>query len=306
MEDAQDEVVEEQVETVGERLRAAREAKGLSIEDIAASTRIPTRHLMSLEASDWAKLPAATYAIGFAKNYAAAVDLPRTEIGDQLRIEMGDAPAYSPRAEIYETADPARTMPKGIVIISLLLLAIVIAVLMWLNNRSMSPEESAPAANEATAENAVGPVPPPAQAPTASAQVTLIATDPVWIEVRDGAAILRQGVMAAGERYLVPLSATAPVLLTGKPEALRVEVGTQVAPSIGPAGTRVSGVSLKGEDLMKPPAAAAAIQSAPPPAPAAATRTARQPQPATITTPPANDQPSQTTQPADQPAAQGQ
>ena len=31
--------------TVGERLRVAREAKGLTLEDVAAQTRIPTRHL---------------------------------------------------------------------------------------------------------------------------------------------------------------------------------------------------------------------------------------------------------------------
>jgi cytoskeletal protein RodZ len=31
--------------SVGERLREAREAAGLSLEDIATSTRIPTRHL---------------------------------------------------------------------------------------------------------------------------------------------------------------------------------------------------------------------------------------------------------------------
>ena len=51
--------------TVGERLREAREAKSLSLEDVASSTRIPTRHLASLEASEWDNLPAATYSVGF-------------------------------------------------------------------------------------------------------------------------------------------------------------------------------------------------------------------------------------------------
>ena len=67
-----DETETDDVVTVGQRLREAREAKGLSVEDIAAQTRIPTRHLSSLETSDWDKLPAATYSIGFAKNYAGA------------------------------------------------------------------------------------------------------------------------------------------------------------------------------------------------------------------------------------------
>ena len=61
--------------SVGERLREAREAAGLTLEDIATSTRIPTRHLESIEASDFSRLPAPTYTVGFAKNFAGAVGL---------------------------------------------------------------------------------------------------------------------------------------------------------------------------------------------------------------------------------------
>src|SRR5215212_2053583 len=96
------------VMTVGERLRAAREAAGLSLEDIATSTRIPTRHLESLEASDFSRLPAPTYSVGFAKNYAAAVGLDRAEIGDQLRAQMGGTRPTSTMTDVFEPADPAR------------------------------------------------------------------------------------------------------------------------------------------------------------------------------------------------------
>jgi cytoskeletal protein RodZ len=106
-----EELVEVDVPTVGERLRAAREEKGLSLEDIAAQTRIPQRHLESLETADWDKLPAPTYTTGFAKSYASAVGLDRTEIGDQLRAEMGGARAPNAATEVFEAADPARTMP---------------------------------------------------------------------------------------------------------------------------------------------------------------------------------------------------
>src|SRR6187551_3010950 len=105
-----------EVVTAGQRLREAREAKGVSLEEIAAQTRIPTRHLASLEIGDWDKLPAATYSIGFAKNYASIVGLDRNEIGDQLRAEMGDTRFTAVHPEVYETVDPARSMPKGLVI----------------------------------------------------------------------------------------------------------------------------------------------------------------------------------------------
>ena len=70
-----EEQVETDVPTVGERLRAAREEKGMSLEDIAAQTRIPQRHLEAIEASEWDKLPAPTYTTGFAKSYASAIGL---------------------------------------------------------------------------------------------------------------------------------------------------------------------------------------------------------------------------------------
>ncbi len=65
-----EELVEAEPPTVGERLRAAREEKKLSLEDVAAQTRIPQRHLASIETAEWDSLPAPTYTIGFAKNYA--------------------------------------------------------------------------------------------------------------------------------------------------------------------------------------------------------------------------------------------
>src|SRR5687768_17362872 len=97
-----EELVETSVPTVGERLRAAREEKGLSLEDIAAQTRIPRRHLESLETADWDKLPAPTYTTGFAKSYANAVGLDRTEIGEQLRAEMGGQRSVATTPEVFE------------------------------------------------------------------------------------------------------------------------------------------------------------------------------------------------------------
>ena len=259
-----DEIDDNDIVTVGQRLREAREAAGLSIEDVAATTRIPTRHLASLEVSDWDQLPASTYSVGFAKNYATAVGLDKAEIAEQLRAEMGGARSVATHMEVYETADPARTMPKGLVFGALGLVLVAVLVFTWLNNRSMESDPAAPAIeNEAAPfDNLV------AAAPAANGTVVLTANESVWIEVRDGSAILKQGELAAGQSYEVPANAVAPKLTTGKPEALRVAIGTADAPAVGPAGERVSGVSLLAADLMKGPAAAAPA-AAPSPAPAA-------------------------------------
>jgi hypothetical protein len=78
-------------------------------------------------------------------------------------------------------------------------------------------------------------------------------------------------MLQPGEAYPVPATATAPLLKTGKPEALKITVGNSVAASVGPPATTVTDVSLLPADLLKArPAvpAAAASASAPPPPPA--------------------------------------
>ena len=168
------------VVTAGQRLREAREAKGVSLEEIAAQTRIPTRHLASLEVGDWDKLPAATYSIGFAKNYASAVGLDRNEIGDQLRSEMGGARPVFATPEVYEAADPARTMPKGLVFGALGLLVLVVLALMWVNNRSLEADPAEEVANsDAPVETPLA-TPQPAPQVAAAGPVVLTATDSVW------------------------------------------------------------------------------------------------------------------------------
>src|SRR6476620_10466513 len=136
--DANSEPVPEVPPTVGERLRVAREKQKLSLEDLAAQTRIPQRHLASIETAEWDSLPAPTYTIGFAKSYASAVGLDRAEIGNQLREEMGGQRFASSSADVFEAADPARTMPKGLVIGAIVAVILLIALMSWLSNRSLN------------------------------------------------------------------------------------------------------------------------------------------------------------------------
>jgi len=268
--------IEETVEpSAGEMLRSAREEKGLSLEDIASQTRIPRRHLESLEESDWAKLPAPTYTIGFAKSFATAVGIDRTAIGDKLRDEMGGTrPEYSSPAEVFEPADPARTMPKWLVLSAIAGIILVVLLMTWLNNRSLEPA----AEPEATANEAVAAPQPQPQAPVAAqGPVVLSASEPVWISVSErGGGKLFEGVLSPGQDFQVPSTATAPLLRTGKPEALRITVGGQAAPAVGPAATTVRDVSLLPADLMRGPQAA---QAAAPPvtAPVSQTQSARPP-----------------------------
>ena len=279
-----DDLAEAEVATVGDRLRTAREGKGLTLEDVAAQTRIPRRHLESLETSDWERLPAPTYTNGFAKSYATVVGLDRVEIGEQLRGEMGGMRPTA-MAEVFEPADPARTMPKWLVLGAIAAVLVLVLAMTWLNQRSVQGTDEVTDNAAVAAEAPAGPAPAPvAVAPTAQGAVVITANEAVWIQVKDGATTLKAGILDAGQSFEVPSTATAPKLFTGKPEALRIAVGTATAPAVGPAATTVRNVSLLGPDLMRGPQApaAAAAPAVRQPAPRSAPGTA----PAPVTTPP--------------------
>lgn len=277
--------VEPEASPAGERLQVAREERDLSLEDVAAQTRIPLRHLAAIEAADWDSLPAPTYTIGFAKSYASAVGLDRTEIGNQLREEMGGQRFAANAGEVFEPADPRRTMPKGLVIGAVVAVLLLILVMSWLNERSLE----APEAENGVAASQAAPAPPartsaaPARAAATQGPVVLAATAEVWLQVSEkGGATLFMGTLQPGQTYAVPATATAPVLRTGKPEGLRITVGNSVAPPVGPPATTVSNVSLRPADLLKRPGAAT---PAPAPVPVAPAPRPRRPRPPAAASP---------------------
>jgi hypothetical protein len=60
-------------------LRRAREARALSLGDIAAATKVPRSSLELLESADLAQLPAEVFVRGFIRSYARAVGVAEAE-----------------------------------------------------------------------------------------------------------------------------------------------------------------------------------------------------------------------------------
>ena len=65
---------------IGERLRNARTARGLTLEDIEAATRIKRHYLEALEREAWDELPGPTYVRGFLASYARQLGISVDEI----------------------------------------------------------------------------------------------------------------------------------------------------------------------------------------------------------------------------------
>jgi hypothetical protein len=165
-------------------------------------------------------------------------------------------------------------MPKWLVFAAIGGIILVVLVLSWLNERSLEGEPApvsevattSPAPQGSPAPSTPASQPRPAQA---NGPVRLTATEPAWIQVKDGGKTLFEGLLNTGQTYQVPPTATAPLLKAGKPEALRVTVGSAVAPPVGPPGRVASNVSLIPADLMRAGAEGATDGTATVPAPSA-------------------------------------
>src|SRR5207302_780015 len=65
---------------IGERLRTARQALGLSLEEVETATRIRLAYLDALEREAFTELPNPAYVKGFLRSYAAHLGIPADEL----------------------------------------------------------------------------------------------------------------------------------------------------------------------------------------------------------------------------------
>ncbi|MGC8743106.1 MAG: helix-turn-helix domain-containing protein [Verrucomicrobiia bacterium] len=73
---------------VAEMLRQAREANGLTINQVAEITKIRTDHLQALENGDYKVFDAPIYARGFVRSYSTLLKLDVQSVMDELEKEL--------------------------------------------------------------------------------------------------------------------------------------------------------------------------------------------------------------------------
>src|SRR4026209_2203397 len=83
----------------GGKLRQARERRGISLRQIAASTKISAGALEALERNDISKLPGGIFSRAFVRSYAVEVGLnPEETVREFLDRFQGEPPPASPAA----------------------------------------------------------------------------------------------------------------------------------------------------------------------------------------------------------------
>ena len=275
-EDVEVEEAPPQFERVGDRLRATREAKGLSIEQVAGETRIPQRHLETLEAGNFVDLPSRTYAIGFSRTYARTLGLDEREVTDQVRAELAEGnPQVAEKPARFEPGDPARVPGRGLAWFALLAAVLLIGGIFAFYRSYFSPgmgpapleEPAAEVAGQGSTDAAT--TPQPAGQPTGGPVVfTSDDAEGSWVRFYDGEGNrLYEGVLAKGQTFTVPADAKDPQIRTGKPYALSITVSGRPVPKLSEKDEVLSDVPVSAAALLAretPPASSPAS-----PAPAA-------------------------------------
>jgi cytoskeletal protein RodZ len=111
------------MESIGEKLRLARERDNLTIEQVARDTHVARRFLKALEDEDFTVFPGETYAMGFLRSYAEYLGLDAEELIALYRnLKIQEQPL--PMSELLETR---RTRPSPLILVAALAAILVLA-----------------------------------------------------------------------------------------------------------------------------------------------------------------------------------
>lgn len=144
-------------QTLGEKLREAREERGLSYSEVAEQTKISPHYIESIERDDYKPLPGGIFNKGFIKSFAKSVGLDEQEaLTDYARqiaasdIEVGDDPKVY-RPEVLTDDNTGRSMIPTIITAAIILGLMTAGILFGLDYLNAPAEVAKPTvANSST------------------------------------------------------------------------------------------------------------------------------------------------------------
>jgi cytoskeleton protein RodZ len=236
----------------GGKLRHARERRGISLRQIAASTKISAAALEALERNDISKLPGGIFSRAFVRSYATEVGLDPDETVREFLERFNQEPA--PTAETVTAALPEeerefqerqrKAARLAIAGIAAIVLIIVVAVFAYRARVLARAQAAASAAREAAAAAVPDPVPLPAPAPPVAEAAPVPAGElrldiaPVadcWVSLTVDGKKLFARVMPAGQKQSFTVAREA-VVEIGDAGAFGYSVNGKPGKSLGDKG----------------------------------------------------------------------
>ncbi|MYL19258.1 helix-turn-helix domain-containing protein [Halobacillus litoralis] len=146
---------------IGARLKEAREAKGLSLEDLQETTKIQKRYLQAIEKNDFQVLPGKFYTRAFIREYASAVGLDPEQVMEEHKNEL---PTYEEENTVQfsrvqkskqEAAQKSRGSSRFLPTFLTVGLVVGLILVFWIFMQSGSDENGAPADSSSSDEISV-------------------------------------------------------------------------------------------------------------------------------------------------------
>lgn len=234
----------------GGKLRQARERRGVSLRQIAASTKIAVAALEALERNDISKLPGGIFTRAFVRSYASEVGLdPEETVREFLeRFEHAPAPVAAGPAPVPDEESTFESQQRmASVVLKLIIIAVpLIGVILYFTLRNRPAAENSVSSQIEESPSAAAPrapaparTPPPAAGAVSAAPQTmrleLHPTGPCWITLTvDGRRVFSR-LLQAGEREVHEVRQTA-VIDVGDAGAFAFSVNGRPGRSLGEAG----------------------------------------------------------------------
>lgn len=251
--------------TLGQSLRSAREAHGVSLDEAAAALRIKATYLAALEAGQFEQLPGTAYALGFVRTYAEYLGLNGPDAVQRFKTESTGG--QGPRSALTFPSPAPRGRVPGVLPLLIALLAAAVIIGAWFLWRSeaqnlLSRVPEVPERLMALVQSATGPAaetPPQAQGGAAATPA------PTSNAVILPPAVAAQGPTAGGSIALPPAVTSAP---TPAPTIATAPPSVVPAPPVPPQPP-IPAVAEPVRSLapIPPPPTAQAPEDQPPPPP---------------------------------------
>lgn len=137
------------MESIGTKLKSARSAKGVSLEQVVRDTHITKRFVEAMEDEDFDQFPGEAYLLGFLRTYASYLGLDGEEVVTLYHnIKLQEQPA--PIDELLDRK-PKRTFPLRLVLILLAIVLVVGVVALFLTGVISLPTRTTQAETEQVA-----------------------------------------------------------------------------------------------------------------------------------------------------------
>ncbi len=197
----------------GNMLRNAREAAGLSIDEVAHQLKLAPKQVVALEENDFTHLPGRTFVRGFARNYARLLQLDPQAVIDALPGASGTGGLESPAlhattVSIGELPSEAKARAAwlGWLVLAAVIAAAAYTGWQYLQGQGLrsAPTPAAPDRSTAPAASA------PAAPPTAASAPDAAGTSGGGVALPNPVASTVPGGTAATNERTAPAESTAP------------------------------------------------------------------------------------------------